>query len=41
MFNPGLIMLLPSGGRGAFEQHRVWREALRGIRGLILWDKKN
>jgi hypothetical protein len=40
-FNPGLIMLLTSGGRGAFEEHRVWREALRGIRGLILWDEKN
>jgi hypothetical protein len=40
-FNPRLIMLLTSGGRGAFEEHRVWREALRGIRGLILWDEKN
>ena len=36
-----VIMLLTSGGRGAFEEHRVWREALRGIRGLILWDEKN
>jgi len=40
-FNPRLIMLLTSGGRGAFEEYRVWREALRGIRGLILWDEKN
>jgi len=40
-FNPRLIMLLTSGGRGAFEEHRVWREVLRGIRGLILWDEKN
>jgi len=40
-FNPRLITLLTSGGRGAFEEHRLWREALRGIRGLILWDEKN
>jgi hypothetical protein len=40
-FNPGLIMLLASFGSGAAEVHRVWREALRGIRGLILWDEKN
>jgi hypothetical protein len=40
-FNPGLIMLLTSGGRGALEEHRVWREVLRGMRGLILWDEKN
>jgi hypothetical protein len=40
-FSPGLIMLLTSGGRGALEEHRVWREALRGIRGLILWDEEN
>jgi len=40
-FNPGLIMLVTSVGRGAIEEHRVWREALRGIRGLILWDEKN
>jgi hypothetical protein len=36
-FNPRLITLLTS---GAFEEHRVRRDALRGIRGLILWDKK-
>ena len=40
-FNPGLIMLLTSMGRGGVEEHRVWREALRGMRGLILWDEKN
>jgi len=40
-FNPGLIMLLASFGRGGVEEHRVWREALRGMRGLILWDEKN
>jgi hypothetical protein len=39
--NPRLIMLLTSGGGGASEEHRVWREALRGIRGLILWDENN
>jgi hypothetical protein len=40
-FNPDLIMLLTSGGRGAVEEHRIWREVLRGVRGLILWDEKN
>ena len=40
-FNPGLIMLMTSFGRGEFEAHRVWRAALRGIRGLILWDEKS
>jgi hypothetical protein len=39
--NPRLIMLLTSGGGGASEEHRVWREVLRGIRGLILWDENN
>jgi len=39
--NSSLIMLLTSGGGGALEEHRVWREALRGIRGLILWDENN
>jgi hypothetical protein len=40
-FNPGLIMLMTSGGRAAFEEHHIWRGALRGIRGLILWDETN
>ena len=40
-FNPKLIMLLTSPARGTREEHRVWRETLRGIRGLILWDEKN
>jgi hypothetical protein len=40
-FNPELIMLLTSGGGGVVEEHRVWREALRGMRGIILWDEKN
>jgi hypothetical protein len=40
-FNPELIMLLASFGRGGVEEHRVWGEALRGMHGLILWDEKN
>jgi len=40
-FNPKLIMLVTSGGHGPYEKHRLWRETLRGIRGLILWDEKN
>src|SRR6516164_7081265 len=40
-FNPGLIMLQTSMEIGAIEEHRIWREALRGMRGLILWDEKN
>ena len=40
-FNPKLIMLVTSGGHGPYEQHRLWRETLRGVRGLILWDEKN
>jgi hypothetical protein len=40
-FNPRLIMLLTLVELGAAEEHRVWREVLRGIRGFILWDEKN
>jgi hypothetical protein len=40
-FNPGLIMLQTSVERGAVEEHRVWREALRGVSGFILWDENN
>jgi hypothetical protein len=40
-FNPGLIMLQTSLGLGPAEEHRVWRQTLRGIRGFILWDEKN
>jgi hypothetical protein len=40
-FNPKLIMLLTTGGHGPYENHRLWRETLRGFRGLILWDEKN
>jgi hypothetical protein len=37
-FNPNAVMLTTSFRGGAAEQHRVWRELLRGTRGLILWD---
>jgi len=40
-FNPAMIMLTTSGQRGPIEAHRVWRELLRGTRGLILWDENN
>ena len=40
-FNPGLILLTTSFGGGPSEAHRVWRELLRGTRGLILWDAKS
>jgi len=36
-FNPRMVLLTTSGG-GAEETHNVWRELLRGTRGLILWD---
>ena len=39
-FNPELILLTTSFGNGPREAHRVWRELLRGTRGLILWDEK-
>ncbi|HEV2099453.1 MAG TPA: beta-galactosidase [Stellaceae bacterium] len=37
-FNPAAVMLTTSFQGGASERHRVWRELLRGARGLILWD---
>lgn len=40
-FNPQMIMLTTSFKGGPQEVHRVWRELLRGTRGLILWDEKN
>ncbi len=40
-FNPGLIMLTTSFIGGPAEAHRVWRELLRGTRGLVLWDDSN
>jgi hypothetical protein len=39
-FNPGLVLLTTSFGSGPSEEHRVWRELLRGTRGLVLWDDK-
>ena len=40
-FNPELIMLTTSFIGGSAEAHRVWRELLRGTRGLVLWDDSN
>ena len=40
-FNPELILLTTSFGSGPSEAHRVWRELLRGTRGLVLWDDKS
>ncbi|MGC2416034.1 MAG: beta-galactosidase [Stellaceae bacterium] len=40
-FNPNAVMLTISFRSGAAEAHRVWRELLRGTRGLILWDHGN
>jgi hypothetical protein len=37
-FNPEAVILTTSFLAGAPEAHRVWRELLRGTRGLILWD---
>jgi hypothetical protein len=37
-FNPNAVMLTTSFSGGAAGAHRVWRELLRGTRGLILWD---
>jgi hypothetical protein len=39
--NPELILLTTSFGSGPREAHRVWRELLRGTRGLVLWDDKS
>jgi hypothetical protein len=36
--NPKLVVLTTSSGGGPEEAHQVWRELLRGARGLILWD---
>jgi hypothetical protein len=37
-FNPRVIPLVTSGGAGPAQRHWIWREFLRGARGLILWD---
>ena len=39
--NPKLAVLTTSTAGGPKEAHRVWRELLRGSRGLILWDPDN
>ncbi len=39
-FNRNVVMLTTSFGSGPAEEHRVWRELLRGTRGLILWDSE-
>ena len=38
--NPDLVVLTTAFGTGPAEARRVWRELLRGTRGLILWDAK-
>ena len=35
---PHTVLLTTSFGGGQVEEHRVWRELLRGTRGLVLWD---
>ncbi|HYM32949.1 MAG TPA: beta-galactosidase [Candidatus Cybelea sp.] len=37
--NPNVVLLTTSFESGPAEAHRVWRDALRGSRGLILWDE--
>lgn len=37
-FNPRAVMLTVSFGSGPSETHRLWRQLLRGSRGIILWD---
>jgi hypothetical protein len=37
---PAMIMITTSYRSGAAEMHRIWRELLRGTRGLLLWDDK-
>jgi hypothetical protein len=39
--NPGLIALTTSFGARPEDIHQVWRELLRGTRGLVLWDDDN
>ena len=39
--NPGLIALGTSFGADPASLHGIWREWLRGTRGLILWDEDN
>lgn len=36
--NPKLVLLTTASQSGTGEMRRVWRELLRGTRGLVLWD---
>lgn len=38
--DPATVLVTTSFASGLGEQHRIWRELLRGTRGLILWDDK-
>jgi hypothetical protein len=38
--NPTAVLLTTSFGQGPAEERRVWREWLRGTRGLVVWDEK-
>jgi hypothetical protein len=40
-FNPHLVMLTTSFGAERADLHAIWREFLRGSRGLVLWDEDN
>jgi hypothetical protein len=40
-FKPEMIMLTTSFDHGPSEARRVWRELLRGTRGIVLWDEKH
>ncbi|MBW4092427.1 MAG: hypothetical protein HIU82_15170, partial [Proteobacteria bacterium] len=37
-FNPKVIPLVTAGSADPAERHWIWREFLRGARGLVLWD---
>ncbi len=37
---PDMILIVTSYRSGMAEQHRIWRELLRGTRGILLWDDK-
>jgi hypothetical protein len=37
---PHVVLLTTSFLSGPKEEHRIWRETLRGVRGLVLWDAK-
>ena len=39
--NPGVTALITSGAATPEALHGLWREVLRGARGLILWDEDN